>query len=185
MNPGSPEERFRRLYDEYEPNIYAYCRRRFPVDVAEDVLSDVLLTVWRRIEDVPAGDQTLPWLYRVAQLVSANRKRSILRRRNLESRLEALGVSPSQPIADQIVVREEVRSVVEALEGLPPHHREILKLSVWEHLSAKDIATVLAISPEAVTQRLHRARRRLEKEHRRKTESRTAAHRKVRKGGEQ
>ena len=41
---------------------------------------------------------------------------------------------------------------------------EIIKLSIWEHLSNGEIATVLGIEPNAVRQRLHRAKKRLAQE---------------------
>lgn len=44
---------------------------------------------------------------------------------------------------------------------------EVLRLSVWEQLSIAGIANLLDIEPNAVKQRLHRARRNLAREYRR------------------
>jgi DNA-directed RNA polymerase specialized sigma24 family protein len=43
----------------------------------------------------------------------------------------------------------------------------MLRLVAWEQLSIDDIAVVLEIAPNAVKQRLHRARRNLAREYRR------------------
>ncbi|MGB7859228.1 MAG: sigma factor [Acidimicrobiia bacterium] len=53
---------FAALYAAYEPQVYAYCRRRFAAEVAEDVLADVFLTAWQKIESAPSGEDALRWL---------------------------------------------------------------------------------------------------------------------------
>jgi RNA polymerase sigma factor (sigma-70 family) len=59
--------------------------------------------------------------------------------------------------------------VMEAAGRLRPQEQEILRLSLWEHLSHDDIGTVLGIEPNAAKQRLHRARKALDREHTRLT----------------
>lgn len=162
MTPS--ESRFVSLYEGYEPRLYAYCRRRFSADAVDDVLADVMLTIWRKIEDAPDDVDVLPWLYRIAYLVCSNHRRGFTRRKRLATRLESLGLESRPTVVDQIVVRDEVRRALAVLESLPDGQREIIKLSVWEHLSATDIGSVLEITPEAAAQRLYRARKRLTKE---------------------
>ena len=70
-------------------------------------------------------------------------------------------VSPPSPTADQVVVRKEVRAVVRLLDDLKPADAEILRLAAWEELDIAEIAIVLDNSPEAASQRLSRARKRL------------------------
>src|SRR5690606_23818670 len=48
-----------------------------------------------------------------------------------------------------------------ALARLTPTDREVIQLSIWEGLSAPEVATVLGVPPATVRTRLHRARRRL------------------------
>ena len=57
--------------------------------------------------------------------------------------------------------------VMEAVAHLSERDAEVLLLATWEHLPAVDIAAVLGIAPNAVTQRLHRARQRFAEEYRR------------------
>ena len=58
------DSRFADLYDRYYGHVYAYCRRRVPLDRVEDAVADTFLTVWRRIEDVPNDAEALFWIYR-------------------------------------------------------------------------------------------------------------------------
>jgi RNA polymerase sigma-70 factor (ECF subfamily) len=124
-------------------------------------MGEVFLTVWRRIEQAPLGPDALPWLYRICHLTVSNHWRGAARRWRLESKINAIRVTPPSPIADQVVVRDEVRTVVRLLDDMRATDAEILRLAAWEGLSTAEIATVLDISPDAAKQRLSRARKRL------------------------
>lgn len=175
MTRTGSESAFAAIYERYEPDIYAYCRRRFEADVAEDVASDVFATAWRKFDTAPDQDQILPWLYRIAYLTSSNHRRSFGRRRRLGQILQANTSSSTEGTAEQIVMRDELRRVLHALEKLTPADQEVLRLSVWEELTAAEIASVLDISPEAAAQRLHRARGRLTRVFDRMDDARAAA----------
>jgi len=159
--PAGDEGRFADLYEEHRSNVWLYCRRRVGADRADDVMGDVFLTVWRRIDDAPPAREALPWLYRIAHLTISNHWRTFGRKRRLKEKAEAMGVSPPVPIADQMIVREEVRRVVALIDRLPARDAEILRLAAWEHLNTAQIASVLDISLDAAKQRLSRARKRL------------------------
>lgn len=55
------------------------CRRRTSADTVDDVVADTYLTVWRKIDQVPAGDGCLPWLYGVAYRVLSHQYRGSFR----------------------------------------------------------------------------------------------------------
>lgn len=86
----------------------------------------------------------------------------------MATKLEQTGVKFEPAVVDQVVVRDEIRGALALLDALRPADREIIRLSVWEHLSNDEISEVLSISPEAATQRLHRARKRLARDYERK-----------------
>ncbi|MGI9649421.1 MAG: RNA polymerase sigma factor [Acidimicrobiia bacterium] len=159
--PNHSEDHFAELYSRYRSDVWLYCRRRLGSDRADDAMGDVFLTAWRRIEEAPAAPDALRWLYRIAYLTVSNHWRSAGRKRRLKARVEAIGVTPPNPIADQVVVRDEVRTVVDLLTKLKTSDAEILRLAAWEQLTTAQIAAVLDISPDAAKQRLSRARQRL------------------------
>lgn len=159
--------RFEGMYDAHYGHVDAYCRRRVSADRVDDVVAETFLTAWRRIEDVPEGDRALPWLYAVAYRIVGHQWRGATRRRGLERRLAAVpDAAPSSP-EDTTVHDDEVRRALAAAHRLNARDAEILRLHAWEHLSRSDIAEVLGIEPNAVSQRLHRARTNLAKEYRR------------------
>lgn len=165
MGDESPEgrTRFEALYAAEGRRVLAYALRRTsqPADAA-DVLAEVFLVAWRRLEDVPPGDEARLWLYGVARGVMANHRRSLRRRERLGLRLaevltEHVGADPAD-LAD-LGGRDDV--VRGALALLPPNDREVIQLAIWEELSAPEVAAVLGVPPATVRTRLHRARNRL------------------------
>lgn len=159
--PAAAETRFADLYRTHRSAVWLYCRRRLDADRADDAMGDVFLTAWRRLDTAPEPSDALPWLYRIAHLTISNHWRTVARRGRLQTRIDAIGVSPPEPVADQVVARDEVRVVVDVLNRLKPSDVEILRLTAWEHLNTSQVSAVLDITPDAAKQRLARARRRL------------------------
>lgn len=152
-----PARLFDSLFETHHDAVYRYCLRRLGPSDAEDAAADVFAIVWRRIDQVPAGDATRAWLIGVAYKVVGNRFRSQRRRSRLSQRIESeqraqLGEVQSEP---------DTQSVLAALEELSPSDRELVRLSSWDGLTRSEIAVVLGIRVNAVDQRLHRARARL------------------------
>ena len=75
MRSGT-ERRFQDLYDRHFRDVLAYCLRRAPSADGYDAANEVFAIAWRRIEDVPAGEAAVPWLFVVAKRVLYRRWRS-------------------------------------------------------------------------------------------------------------
>ena len=151
VSPGPAFEAL--VADVYEP-LQRYLRRRTDPATADDVLGDVLLVLWRRAEDIPA-DAILAWCYGVARGCLANSLRGAARQQKLVRRLAA-----EAPIASA----HDDPALDEALQALSGGDRELLRLWAWEQLAPREIALVLAISPNAASIRLHRATKKLRTE---------------------
>ena len=155
------EDDFERLYRAHAVDILAYCARRTTREEAKDAASEVFVVALRRIEDVPAGDEALPWLYTVAANVLRNRDRSSRRRLRLTSKLSSHG-QPAEPGPEpQIVRNEEYAELIAALDTLPEKDREVLRLVEWEGLSREQVAAMHFVSRAAIDQRISRAYKRL------------------------
>ena len=148
------QERFERLAREvYEP-LQRYVRRRADANGVEDIVSDTMLTLWRRLEDIPPNAQ-LPWAYGVARRTIANHRRAAGRHLTLVRRIQA--EPSSAPAADDPLDPE----LHQALDSLPPTDREILHLWAWEQLEPAEIAVTLGLTANAAAIRLHRAKKKL------------------------
>jgi RNA polymerase sigma-70 factor (ECF subfamily) len=170
--PAGNEARFVEIYRRYGKPLQAYCARRTAGSQVADAVAETFLVAWRRIDQVPDGDATLPWLYGVAYRVLSHQWRHKARSRRLTERLR--GVADVEPITpDVLLVRnEEYRVVLSASSRLRPIDQEILRLTLWEELSHADVAVVLGIDAAAVKQRAYRARRNLAAEYQRLTKDR-------------
>ena len=156
----------------YEP-VQRYLLRRCDAATADDVLGDVLLVLWRRLDDVP-GDAVLPWTYGVARGCLANSRRSAVRQERVVQRL-AQARAEEAPEADG--------DLAEALQGLPEADRELLRLWAWEQIAPREIALALGISANAVSIRLHRAKQKLRESLLSRKDGNGSGHSGVREGG--
>jgi RNA polymerase sigma-70 factor, ECF subfamily len=158
MTLGSEQDdMLRMLYESHGPDLRAYCLRRLERDEAEDALSEIFATAWRRISSIPPGDEARLWLYGVARNVVRNAKRSSRRRVRLSARLVVKSDPPPPGPAEAAVIQSEHEDVLVALSALRSSDQEILRFVAWENLSRADIARLLGISLPAVDMRLHRA----------------------------
>jgi RNA polymerase sigma-70 factor (ECF subfamily) len=161
------EARFADLFRCYFGPIRAFCRRRLASELVDDAVAEVFLTAWRRLESVPSGDEALTWLYGVAYREVGHQWRSTARRRRLHVRLQSLVRRPVCAADESVIDGGDHRIVLAAAAQLDGSDAEVLRLVAWEQLSPVDIAAVLEITPNAVNQRLHRAKRNLAREYRR------------------
>ena len=152
-----------RLFEEIAEEVYEplqrYLLRRAQRADAEDALSEVLLTVWRRLDDAP-DDKLLPWCYGIARRTLSNQRRGKRRTLRLVERLQSEPAEhpagPGQSLGDP--------ALESALHRLGDSDREILGLWAWEQLEPREIAVVLGVTPNAANLRLSRAKKKLRDE---------------------
>lgn len=155
---GSREERFRRIYEMGRARVIAYALRRTSnAEDAADVVSETFAIAWRRLDAVPDGEHTIPWLYAVARRVIANGIRRASHQSAVVGQL-AHELTLPNPRAD---VDADRLAALNALGHLSEEDREILMLVAWEGLTSKQLGWALGCSATAARIRLHRARTRL------------------------
>lgn len=153
----SPRTRFESIAGEVFEPLQRYLLRRAPRSMVDDVLSEVMLVVWRRIEDVPAG-AVLPWCYGVTRRILANHRRSERRRLRLVDRLNAEPAPTALGGEDSHSLGPELE---QAIAHLSSDDRELVYLWAWEQLEPREIAIVLGSNPNSVSLRLTRVKKRL------------------------
>jgi RNA polymerase sigma factor (sigma-70 family) len=146
------------LFEDHAGRVARYAARRVEADDVQDVVSEVFLAAWRRLDDLP--EDALPWLFAAARNVVANRRRSRARRRALDDKLAHAGSSPE----DGPAVLEVDARLLAAIRRLPESEREAFMLVAWDGLDHARAARAAGCTPAAFRVRLHRARRRLRNE---------------------
>ena len=156
---STDEDRFTALYERHFDAIERYVRRRAAEVAVVDVVAEVFLVAWRRLDEMPATP--LPWLYGVARRVLANELRGRDRRNRLVERVAGHSSHSEADHADAVASR---MSVAAAFDRLSDDDRELLRLTAWEGLGTSGAAKALGCSTATLAMRLHRARRRLHRE---------------------
>ena len=157
------DRRFDELYAQRYRAVLAYCMRRGPRDDALDAANEVFAIAWRRIDDVPTGEDAIPWLFVVARRVLYRRRRSANRFSRLVDKVGSIRPIEQPDPAAVVVQLAEYEAVLEAASRLSDRDREVLRLAAWDGLSYREIAGILGCSIAAVDKRLHRAKQRLTK----------------------
>ena len=128
-------------------------------DVAEDLVEETWLRVVRHVEKLRPDTRLGPWLFTIAR----NLHVSYCRSRALEESCtaSAIGLWPAglgnSPF-EQTAASEFERRLEASLARLPVSYREVLLLVAIEGLRPGEAARVCGVSPEALRQRLKRAR---------------------------
>lgn len=152
---------FGQLYDRYAGQIYRFIRARVHDDCeAEDITAEVFLNAMRHIKGY--RDQGRPfscWLYRIAVNAVASHYRGRRPQISLDDELDIPALS-GDPI-DDVVERDRLRAVWEAVDRLPKQQRAAMILKFSLDMTMEDIAAVLDKSPAAAKLLVFRAVQRL------------------------
>ncbi|HXW03760.1 MAG TPA: RNA polymerase sigma factor [Vicinamibacterales bacterium] len=158
---------FDAVYDAYRAQLFAFLlrlsRRRA---VAEDLLDETWLRLVRHARGLQPDTRLAPWLFTVARNLYWSHRRACLLEETLDHGLPGLWPSrESWPSPfDLALAAETQRRLEEGLARLPPQHREVLLLVAAEGLTPTEAAGVCGVRPEAMRQRLARARAALAEE---------------------
>jgi RNA polymerase sigma factor (sigma-70 family) len=136
------------------------------VAASEDLAQEVFLDAWRRLGQLRNPGSFLPWLRQLTRYRASHARAREVRRRT-EQLLDALLDSVADPRpsdVERLVSEEEQSALAAALDALPAETREVVTLYYREGQSTEQVAQLLSLRPEAVRQRLARARHRLREE---------------------
>ena len=157
----STDTAFRTIFDATFEEVRRFCMRRLSGGDVNDAVAEVYLVAWRKLDQVPDGDEALPWLFAVARNVVRNTERGNRRTTRLRARLAREPASaPAEPLLP-LIRQAEYDTLAEALADLSASDREVIRLHAWEDLPAPAIAATLGCSVAAAEKRLSRAVNRL------------------------
>lgn len=150
----------RALYERHSSRIFAFCRSRLGNrEEAEDAMQTTFMNAFRSLRGGLVPEFELPWLFRIADNVCRDRRKSAWRRGRLEA------VVDLQELQDVVAAPEHGRDALEglgeALAAMPERQRRAIMLREWQGLSYAEIATELGVSNAAVETLIFRARRSL------------------------
>lgn len=153
-------EAFEELFELYQPRLRYYIRRLdAKADNIDDMLQDVWLSVYRKIEKLKEPRAFPVWVYRIARnkVYGGFRNKQIFAPLPEERVLSEIKDEPDIPT-------DRAEAIHKALDNIQPHHREVLTLCFLENLPYQQIAEIVGCGLGTVKSRIYYAKQSLREE---------------------
>lgn len=149
------------LYTRHHVRVFRFALRIVRDDaLAEDVVSEVFLEVWRKAGTFAGRSQVSTWLLAITR----HKAYDVARRRSTgrldDGEYEAVA-DPSDDPEISMCKKQNGSILFDCLSNLPPHHREIIDLVYYHERSIAEAAAILCVPPNTVKTRMFYARQRL------------------------
>lgn len=150
-------------WDEIRTRLTRYVRSKVDDNVAEDIVHDILLRIFKHQDRLLAADEPMAWIYTVA-------KNRITDHYRYQSRLNTVSSDVSQE--ELIDDNDSLSSIDEdfsqclrpLLDRLDAKYSEALLLADFDEMKQAEAAALLEISLPAMKSRIKRARDQLKNE---------------------
>ena len=151
----------RTLFGRHRVPLYRWLLRLVGDEtLAEDLLSDVFLDVWRQAAAFEARSSVSTWLLAIARYKALS-----ARRRRTDAELDEKIASTVADPADDPEVLLQQKNRAEALRHasarLSPEHGEVINLVYYHGKTIKEVAEIVGINEATVKTRMFYARRKL------------------------
>jgi RNA polymerase sigma-70 factor (ECF subfamily) len=149
------------LFARHRTYIYRWLLRFVTNEtLAEDLLSEVFLDVWRQADRFQCRSSVATWLISIARhkALSARRRRPDA---ELDEKLEATVADPANDPEVALQDKDRGELLRQALVRLSPEHREVIDLVYYHEKSVDEAAHILDVPPATVKTRMFYARKKL------------------------
>jgi len=158
---GGDQLAMRTLFARHRVPVYRWLLRIVrDKTLAEDLVSDVFLDVWRQATSFKGRASVSTWL-----LAIARHKALSARRRRIDAELDARTASTIADPADdpETALQKKKRSELlrDSLAQLSPEHGEVIDLVYYHGKSVKEVADIVGIAEATVKTRMFYARKKL------------------------
>jgi len=169
---GRDQEAFAEIVNRYENRCYRLALRLTGNRMdAEEVLQDVFLSIYYKIDTFRGDSSFSSWVYRITVNTSYMKLRE---RRRIQSHESSISLEELSPVykggghygvtdwseeGDNPLLDEELKAVLQkAIAELPEGYREVFVMRDVEGLSNEEVGKVAGLTVAAVKSRLHRSR---------------------------
>jgi len=139
----------------YSPLIgYLYRMTGGDRALAEDLAHETFMRAIASIAQYQHPRPFKAWLYAIATNAARNHYKSADQRLTTSAGDEFPEIADDQPIDAVLIEGEEAAAVIQALDSLPDHQREVVLLYYYQQFSMQEIAETLQIPVGTVKSRL-------------------------------
>ena len=146
------------LYARHNVRVYRFILRLTSnQSLAEDLVSEVFLDVWRQAEGFEAKSQVSTWLLAIARYKAL----SALRRRtdeHLDDQMAATIEDTADNPETAVGTKNRNMIVQKCLTKLSPAHREVIDLVYYHEKSVDEVAKIVGVPAATVKTRMFYAR---------------------------
>jgi len=148
---------YRAFYEQHKDKLFAYLMRMTGnYDLSGEIMQE---SFTRYLEHYRHQSLSVPLLYTIVRHALFDNARAQRRKTQLEANHEAAVGNPEHTM----MVREEYRRVLSAIQSLDRDDREILVLATSGDLSYQEIASLVGLSEANVKVKVHRSRLKLKR----------------------
>jgi RNA polymerase sigma factor (sigma-70 family) len=149
------------LYVRYQRPLFHYLLQLTPdYGLAEELLQDTLVAVWKSAHSFADRSSVLTWLFGIARRQAHNTLRQ--HKISLVDVVALEGMTATEPEPEEYTLANIARDeLLAAFQQLGAVHREVLVLILVQDLSYEETATILAVPVGTVKSRLSNARKSL------------------------
>jgi RNA polymerase sigma-70 factor, ECF subfamily len=158
---GGDQLAMRTLYARHRIPVYRWLLRIVGNEtVAEDLLSDVFLDVWRQAASFEGRASASTWLLAIARYKALSARRARVDT-ELDERITSTIADPAD--APEAALQEKNRGELlrKSLAKLSPEHSEVIDLVYYHGKSVKEVAEIVGVGEATVKTRMFYARRKL------------------------
>jgi RNA polymerase sigma-70 factor (ECF subfamily) len=138
---------------------FAYALAGDP-DRGDDLVQEACTRAFARLDQWQPGTRLDSWMFKIIRNIWLDQKRAA-KVRGVAIDLDAAPELQGLDGRDVVERRLTLKRVLDAIDGLPQEHRELIALICIEGISYQDASAILEIPMGTVTSRLVRARRAL------------------------
>jgi RNA polymerase sigma-70 factor (ECF subfamily) len=151
----------RTLFARHRAALYRWLLRLVGDEaLAEDLLSEVFLDVWRQAGSFEARSSVSTWLLAIARYKALSARR---RRTDAELDEDIVATVPDTADDPELALQKKNRADVlrQSLTRLSPEHREVIDLVYYHGKSVKEVAEIVGSNEATVRTRMFYARKKL------------------------
>jgi len=159
----SNEKAFVMLYDLFSKDLSKYILSKISdLDLAQDILHDLFLSVWKNKDKLKEIKSLPAYLYSSCRYLIMAYYRKRVNSEVSEFDLSQLDIlDESVELEDRLHYRYIIDLVEQEIENLPEKCKTVFKMSRYEYLSNKEIATRMDITESTVEKHINKAITRL------------------------
>jgi RNA polymerase sigma-70 factor, ECF subfamily len=154
------EAAFERLYRKVSRQVHAFVLQRCSdAALAEEIVVDTLLDVWKQPARFRGESQFTTWLLSIARFKMIDRLRAQgPAHDDIDTHAETLADEHSDSAFVQLHEQEQRHHIDHCMQRLSDEHREALHLVYFEDLPVAEVATLQGVPANTVKTRLLNAR---------------------------